>query len=424
LGPNTIFDKSALQALSIDEAVWLEVHFLSSVTPLFYVETLADLEKAAAEGRTPEEVVGSLAAKTPSDAYPNVHHRTLISAELQGQEIEMSGRMMVAAGEYRRAPDGSLGMHIDEFPEAAMLLRWKTGEFDEVEREVAKAWRAELAAHDPDRVIGVVRNILPAGTRISDLETLKGRIDTFCQGDEREVVALALHVLDVPEAAQRMVLERWETAGRPPLSAFAPYTTHVFKVDLLYYLGIDRGFISGKRASNKADMAYLYYLPFTTVFVSGDRLHQRTAPLFLMPEQSYVRTDELKAGLREIDGYYNQLPDEIKQLGVLQFAGWPPSRLDNIVTQLWDKHMRSDWREIAAAQEAERGKPRDEEADRRTLADMRSRVESADPVTEAETPLSGDEADYVIIRRQVPVRKGKWRMVSKEVEEAEAGRDD
>lgn len=147
MGAITIFDKSALQALSIDEAVWLEAHFLTNVTPLFYIETLADLEKAAAEGRTPEEVVGSLAAKTPSDAYPNVHHRTLISAELQGQEIEMSGQIMVAEGEFRRAPDGSLGMHIDEFPEAAMLLRWKTGEFDDVEREVARAWRAELAAH-------------------------------------------------------------------------------------------------------------------------------------------------------------------------------------------------------------------------------------------------------------------------------------
>lgn len=272
-------------------------------------------------------------------------------------------------------------------------------------------------------MIGIARNIVPMGTRISDLDTLKGLIDTFCESDEREVVALALHVLEVPEASQRMVLKRWETAGKPPLPAFAPYTMHVFKVDLLYYLGIDRGFISGERASNKADMAYLYYLPFTMIFVSGDRLHHRTAPLFLRPEQSYVQANELKAGLREIDEYYDQLPDEVKQLGVLQFAGWPPSGLDNLVTQLWDKHMRPDWREIAAAREAERGKPRDEEADRETLADMRSRVESAEPVAEAETPLSGDDADYVIIRRQVPVRKGKWRMVSKEVEEAEAEHD-
>ena len=314
-------------------------------------------------------------------------------------------------------------MHIEEFSEATILARWKAGEFDEVEREVAKAWRAELAAHEPERVIGIVRNILPVGTRVSDLEALKGRIDTFCESEEREVVALALHVLDVPEASQAIVLERWEAAGRPPLSAFAPYTTHVFKVDLLYYLGIDRGFISGVRASNRADMAYLYYLPFTMIFVSGDRLHHRTAPLFLTPKQSYVQANEFKAGLRQIDQYYDQLPDEVKRLGVLQFAGWPPSSLDNIVTHLWDQHMGTDWREIEAARETERSKPRVEDAGRKTLADMKTRVELANPVTEAEMPLSGDDADYVIITRQVPVQKGKWRMVSKEVEEAEDGSD-
>jgi hypothetical protein len=108
------------------------------------------------------------------------------------------------------------------------------------------------------------------------------------------------------------LLARWEAAGRPLLPTFAPYTTHVFKVDLLYYLVIDRGFISGARVSNKADMAYLYYLPFTMVFVSGDRLHRRTAPLFLTPEQSYVEAIEFKAGLREIDEHYDHVPEEIK----------------------------------------------------------------------------------------------------------------
>jgi hypothetical protein len=79
----------------MDEAVWFDVFFLANVTPLFYVETLADLEKDVAAGRAPETVVGMLAAKTPSEAYPNVHHTSLISAELLGREIEMSGRVMV-----------------------------------------------------------------------------------------------------------------------------------------------------------------------------------------------------------------------------------------------------------------------------------------------------------------------------------------
>jgi len=419
MGPLTIFDKSALQALNIDESVWLEAYFLSNVTPLFYVETLADLEKAVAEGRSPERTVASLAEKTPSTAYPNVHHRTLISGELQGIPIEMSGRIVVAAGEYRQMPDGTLGMHIDEFPEAAMLLRWKNSEFNEAEREVARAWRADLAAHEPEETIGFVRNILPPETRITDLPALKHFIDDFCESDDRNVLWLALQLLGVPDPSQRLVFDRWTEAGRPALPAFAPYTTHVFKVDLLYYLGIERGFISGERASNKADMAYLYYLPFTMVFVSGDRLHQRTAPLFLTTEQSYVTAPDFKTGLREIDDRLSELPDEVKEQGVLRFAGWPPSDLDNLVTQLWDKHMRPDWRQISTEREAERGTPRDEIADQETIDEWRGRIEAATPVEpeEAELKLAGEEADYAIVAQQVPIKKGKWRMVPREAED-------
>jgi hypothetical protein len=177
-------------------------------------------------------------------------------------------------------------------------------------------------------MIAVVRNTLPSGTRISNLEALKKAVDDLCERNEREVVVLALDVLEVPAWAQTAVLKRWEAARHPSLSTFAPYTTHVFKVDLLYYLGIDRGFISGERASNEADMAYLYYLPFTMVFVSGDRLHRRTAPLFLTPEQSYVNSDDFKVALREIDDHHSELPEEIRQLGVLQFAGSPIDALN------------------------------------------------------------------------------------------------
>ena len=420
MGPITVFDKSALQALNMDEAVWFEAFFLANVTPVFYVETLADLEKEVAEGKSPESIVGALAAKTPSDAAPNVHHRHLISAELLGAHVEMSGRIVVATGEVRQGPDGEVGIHVDEFPEAAALLRWKTHEFLELERGLARQWREELAALDPERVIGVVRNILPAEARFRELADLRPVIDSFCASSEREVVVLALDVLGVPDESQADVIDRWERAGKPNLDVFAPYTTHVFKVDLLYYLGIARGFISGERASNKADMAYLYYLPFAMVFVSGDRLHQRTAPLFLNDDQSYVRAAELKTALRELDEHYQRLPEEIKELGVIQFAGWPPADVDNLVTQLWDKHMRPDWRDIARQREAEVGEPRDEARDQETVAEMRARVESARPVPAEPAELPSDEADYVIIRRQVPIKKGKWRMVSREVEEAEA----
>src|ERR1039458_9410162 len=98
-GPILIFDKSFLQSLNVDEAVWLDNFFLTATTPLFFVETLADLEKEVHGGRTPEQVVGGLAQKTPDlQSHMITHHGTLLWAELNGQKIPMDGRIPRAGG--------------------------------------------------------------------------------------------------------------------------------------------------------------------------------------------------------------------------------------------------------------------------------------------------------------------------------------
>lgn len=420
MGPMTIFDKSALQALSMDEAVWFDAFFGVNVVPVFYIETLADLEKDMAEGRDAEDLVGMLAEKTPSNAYPNVHHRTLVAAELAGHKIAMDGRPVISAGELMRSADGSIGLHVEEFPEHTALLRWQEHDFLAVERALAKGWRAELAGHDPDRLIGMIKNILPAGRKFADLEQLKAFVDEFCTSSDAQVVALALEVLDVDEKHRRLGRQRWERAGNLTFDEFFPYACHVFKVDLLFYLGIERGFISAERVSNKADMVYIYYLPFATVFTSADKLHRRTVPLFLDENQSYLPADRLKGALGELDTYYSGLPNEVKELGVLAFASYPPHHMDNEVTRLWDSQMRPDWREVAKWREAELGKPRDETADGTTLNEIKRRLAEAEPVAEEVGEPEGG-ADYFVTSRRVPARKGKWRMVSKEIEEAEDG---
>jgi len=92
MGPTTIFDKSALQALGMDEAVWLDALFLVNVVSLFYVETLGRPRERGRRRKIAEDLVGMLAVKTPPDAIPNVHDRSLIEAELtNGWKVPMDG---------------------------------------------------------------------------------------------------------------------------------------------------------------------------------------------------------------------------------------------------------------------------------------------------------------------------------------------
>ncbi len=75
MGPIALFDKSFIQSLSLDEAVLFDDFFLPVICPLFYVETLADLEKHVREGRTPEQEVGIIADKVPEmGGYPCAYH--------------------------------------------------------------------------------------------------------------------------------------------------------------------------------------------------------------------------------------------------------------------------------------------------------------------------------------------------------------
>jgi len=86
MGPAVLFDKSFLQSLTLDESVIFDHFFISVISPLFYVETLADLEKPAREGKKPEDEVRVIAEKTPeAHAYPCVNRTDLCLASLMGR---------------------------------------------------------------------------------------------------------------------------------------------------------------------------------------------------------------------------------------------------------------------------------------------------------------------------------------------------
>ncbi len=122
-GPILLFDKSLLQSLSIDEAVWLDTFYFPCITPLFFVETLADLKKEVQKGGSPEEVVGNLAEKTPIGGGINVHHRTLCVNELLGRGFELRHVPVVSGGKPVTTGDGRRAVVFDPPPETVALER-------------------------------------------------------------------------------------------------------------------------------------------------------------------------------------------------------------------------------------------------------------------------------------------------------------
>ena len=412
MGPMLIFDKSALQSFSLDEAVWLDQFFMANITPLLYVETLADITKATdKKGRSGEQIVSELSRKTPINAsFPNIHHHNLLVQDLLGNTVQMTNRPIVPAGLPKKDPDGKIGFHFDEFPEQAAMQRWFDGEFNEIERYAAQSWREALSSIDFDTVIGWVKNTVPQGTRLSTMADVKQFTDKFVEQSGVAILEFALQLLGVPEAAKPAIRARYKHLGEPSIAKFAPYATYVLKVEMFFYLCLDRSFISKDRPSNKADIAYLYYLPFCSAFVSGDNLHARTAELFMEHGQKFVPATALKAALKEFDTHYSQFADEIEKVGIMGYAGYPPAELKNAATDLWDEFCISDWREVDEKRKADSdGMPSDPELGKK-LSEWHEKSVPTAP------PIDPDSVDFVTISRKHSIRKGKWRILPPELE--------
>jgi len=414
MGPIIIFDKSTLQCLSVDESVWLENFFVSNITPLFYIEILADLEKDDNK-RTPQEIVGNLAIKTPQQfSYPNTNYFTLIINDLFGNLIEMSNRIVLSGGEIKVSPDGRIGIHYDFFPEAEVMNRWQEGKFLEVERDFAKQWRQSLSNINFDLMIGMIKNIVPQGKRFKKLKEIKDFVDQFVKGNAKEIYFLTFEVLGIHKEFQHRIILRWQKDKCPPISEFAPYAAYVLRINLFFYLSLASGLISKERPSNIIDLTYLYYLPFCMIFTSNDKLHKRTAKLFMENGQIFVEGQDLKNSLKELDDYYSNLAGEIKSGGINKFAAYLPLELDTLLVRLWDNFLPN-WRKLAKKKEQEQPVP--EETEKKMVRNIKKQIRDA-IIYNGEKLPEENKISRVIFKRNVLTRKGKWRLIPQEVEKS------
>lgn len=413
VGPSIIFDKSTLQSLSVDESCWLDNFYEANITPLFFVETLADLEKEVARGRTPEQVVGNLAEKTPvRNSHANVHHSSLLIGSLLGHEVEMRGVPVVGRGTPVTTGDQK-GILFKQPPEIEALERWQKGDFLAVERLFAKMWRRALSGADFEERYRQFQRFFSLGGKPRTLTDVKALVERLLNENEHRemILRLACELHGVPVDLQQQIFERWQAEGTPRIPDFAPYAAHVFSVDLFFYLGLACDLISRERRSNKIDLAYLYYLPFSMVFASNDKLHARVVPLFLGKDQEFVNGVDLKTDFRKLDDYYSQLPEEVRRQGVMKFAAWPPLDGDFLVVRLFDRFLPR-WREIVA-----KPKPMSKEAEAE-LVQRLNRMKEAPPGDPRGEPIDIERADYVVVERFVPPQRGKWILFPPEVIES------
>lgn len=411
MGPITLFDKSFLQALSTDEAVWFDNFFYPVVAPLFYIETLADLYKKPRDGKTPEEEVGIIAAKTPQlHGGPCYFHMELCAQDLLGNPVPMTGQIPMA-GMRQVVRDGKEAAIAEVSKEAKAFHRWQNGAFFEVERLHAREWRLQVENTDLSAIEKAMKQIGISSKTCKSLDAALALADSVVAGLSKTSSRFdgMLEVLEVPQRLRAYIKERWKRRGRPPLHTFAPYAAHVLRVELFFRAALGANLVASTRASHKVDMAYLFYLPFCTLFASSDKLHRQCAPLFMRSNQEFVWGLDLKADLGALNAHFSALPTEVRQQGIYKFASRLPVESQGLIRKLFERHTPNLLKPAAVLDPAaiNRG------ADKKLLEEMKS-WESA-PTVAPSRRSTGDVLETMIIKRSISRTRGSWVQIGPEV---------
>jgi len=406
MGPTTLFDKSFLQSLNLDESIWFDHFFISNICPIFYIETLADLEKNIKKGRPQEKVVGDIALKFPDvHGMPNVFHWECFTHNLVGQQIPMTGQIFISQGRPVKVA-GKTGVVVERTPEAEAFSRWQKHDFLFIERNFAHIWRrhqSNLDLTNPDKgldALGFTRK------PCRSIEEVKEISEEFVNTMQEEQLISYLLLTNVHKELIYMIIQKWRESGKMPLSEYAPYAAYIMTIDIFFLNAIRAGYISGNRQSNAVDMSYLYYLPFSMVFVSSDKLHRRCAPLFMRSDQEFVWGLDLKADLRKIDDYYRKFPEEEKNKGIITFAPYPPESEEFMVSQLWEHHLHTNRRPTPTPPP-----PKDDAS--RIVKDL-NQFSDAPSLRPEEIDFDISNPDAVMTKHLVPIKKGSWYILPKD----------
>lgn len=401
MGPITLFDKSFLQSLNIQEAVWFDQYSLANVCPMFFAETLADLSKEGRRGRTAAEEVAIIAEKFPEmGGVPCAYHVDLIYADLIGYSVPMTGQVPVSEGEMV-AVDGQPAARAPLSAVADAFSRWSKGEFFAVEDRHARLWRDGLARANLGQAAGMLRSVGVESPDCSSLAEAHATASEFVAKLNRASREMdgALDWLGIPVGARPRIYEVWGNSPHESFQSFAPYAAFVLKVDAFFRLALASSLISADRPSNHVDIAYLYYLPFCMVFVSHDKLHKRCAEFFLRLNQDFVWGQDLKAAFAWVNDYFGELPEAEKWKGVMVLGETLPPGAPALLQHLWDRHLPA-WREVEP--------PSDQSPRARDPMKQVEKIKRAKPLRAEPASFDPSAITAIAIERRIRRRRGGW----------------
>jgi hypothetical protein len=129
------------------------------------------------------------------------------------------------------------------------------------------------------------------------------------------------------------------------------------------------------------------------VFLSSDRLHREVAPLFMRPDQSFVWGQDVKAALRQNNEAMLQLPDEVRQRGLISMGADPQPGL---ILDIYHRYLQR----RAPSAHLDGTFPK--------APEMLEKIRQAKTLSAEETDFAPDDADTLTVERLIRRARGSW----------------
>ncbi|MCK4798668.1 MAG: hypothetical protein KAT05_14920 [Spirochaetes bacterium] len=341
MGPIVILDKSALQALSDDELIFLGKHYSPVIPPVLMFEILGDLSKYEDKDNESKfkEIVGKISS---GDFKINTNHRDLCLGSLLGYKVDMRMVPIGSGGVPLTASDGSKGVFIDESPEWKLIRKWQQGKYKLVDRIISRVWRSIPRNFDMESYKNEFKKANQDIPETNNFIDLYQSVRTLIMDPDNQdfYLEFLMDEFSIRPDQQRMIYGRWGKRHSLLLCDFSPYAFYCLTISMLFHFGLANDLIT-TRKTNPIDMEYLYYLPFCMAFISGDKLHSDLCPRLLTGKQKFVSLSSLKEDLKWLSDDWKSLTDGERKKRSKDYGCHPPQHNHSSITyKLWKMHMK------------------------------------------------------------------------------------
>lgn len=173
--PNTIFDKSAFQAMTASEHTRCFMAVNENVTAILLKEIVGDLSKSASN---PEALVAALAGKfMGGGGAVNADWKLACHGSLTGSEAPMTAQILIDEFSEVTEPDGSSAILMEPTAGNTAIMRWARRYFLPDEKLFAEKFRREAEAFEVAALRGRLTALnLPAAKSIERIPQVVGEI--------------------------------------------------------------------------------------------------------------------------------------------------------------------------------------------------------------------------------------------------------